>query len=44
MIARASPKEMAPAAKQGAISNMIFDNAGPYLSGITIASAEVGHG
>ncbi len=44
MTARASPKEMAPAGKQGAISIMIFDNARSYLSRITIASAEVGRG
>jgi len=38
------PKEMAPAGKQGAISNMIFDNVQSYRAPQRIATAEVRHG
>jgi len=38
------PKEMAPAGKQGAISNMIFDNAQSYRPPRRIATAEALHG
>lgn len=44
MIERASPKEMAPASKKGAISTMIFDNDRSYPSRTVTASEEANHG
>lgn len=44
MIARASPKEMAPAGKQGAISFMMVDTSEAYPSRIATASIEPSHG